>query len=146
LENVIEGVVVTFVDITEVQRTRQALQKANELTRLAVVLRDSYDAITVQDLDGRIIAWNAGAERMYGWSESEALGMSALLRIPEDLRTDALARLHQLSRAEVLESFQTRRLTKSGEVVEISMTATALVNEAQQIYAISTTERARVAG
>ena len=146
LENVIEGVVITFADVTEVVRNRQALQKANELTRLAVVLRDSYDAITVQDLEGRIIAWNAGAERMYGWSESEALGMNAVLRIPQDLRTDALARLHQLSRAEVLEPLQTRRLTKGGEVVEISMTATALVNEAQQIYAISTTERARFAG
>ena len=39
-----------------------------------VYLGDAYDAITVQDLDGRILTWNPGAVRMYGWSESEALG------------------------------------------------------------------------
>jgi two-component system CheB/CheR fusion protein len=43
-------------------RTREALRKANELLRLAVVVRDATDAITVQDLEGRTIAWNPGAE------------------------------------------------------------------------------------
>jgi two-component system CheB/CheR fusion protein len=97
----------------------------------------------VQDLEGRIIAWNSGAERMYGWSESEALQMNVLDRIPEALRVDALTKVHQLSRTEILEPYRTQRLTKDGAVVEIWMTATALVNDAQQTYAIATTERAR---
>jgi two-component system CheB/CheR fusion protein len=143
LDNVIEGVVITFVDITEMEKTRGALRKANELLRLAVVVRDAHDAITVQDLKGRIIAWNSGAERMYGWSESEALQMNVLERIPETLRADALTKVHQLSRTEILEPYRTQRLTKDGAVVEIWMTATALVNETQQTYAIATTERAR---
>jgi PAS domain S-box-containing protein len=37
------------------------------------MVRDAHDAVTVQDLDGRILAWNPGAVRMYGWSEAEAL-------------------------------------------------------------------------
>ena len=73
LDNVIEGAVITFVDITEMKRAQEALRKANDLLRLAVVVRDAHDAITVQDLDGRILAWNPGAVRMYGWSEAEAL-------------------------------------------------------------------------
>ncbi len=60
LNNVIEGAVITFVDITEMERTRAALRKANDLLRLAVVVRDAHDAITVQDLEGRILAWNPG--------------------------------------------------------------------------------------
>ena len=58
LDNVIEGAVITFVDITEMKQARDALRKANDLLRLAVVVRDAHDAITVQDLDGRILAWN----------------------------------------------------------------------------------------
>jgi PAS domain-containing protein len=56
LDNVIEGAVITFVDITEVKRSQDALQNAKDLNRLAVVVCDSSDAVTVQDLDGRILA------------------------------------------------------------------------------------------
>ena len=67
LENVIEGAVVTFVDITQMKKAQVELRET--LRRMAVVVRDSRDAITVQDLGGRILAWNPEAERMYGWSE-----------------------------------------------------------------------------
>ncbi len=143
LDNVIEGAVITFVEITEMVRTREALRKANELLRLAVVVRDAHDAITVQDLEGRILAWNPGAVRMYGWSEAEALLMNVRDRIPQALREQALAKVHQLSQAEVLEPYRTQRVTKAGAVVEVWMTATALVNEAGQMYAIATTERTK---
>ena len=143
LDNVIEGAVITFVDITEMKQAQEALRKANDLLRLAVVVRDAHDAITVQDLDGRILAWNPGAVRMYGWSEAEALAMNVRDRIPEGLREEALAKVHQLSRAEILEPYRTQRITKDGAVVEVWMTSTALVNEAGQMYAIATTERAK---
>ncbi|MFH1983341.1 MAG: chemotaxis protein CheB [Pseudomonadota bacterium] len=141
VDNVIEGAVITFVDITEVKQAQIALQKANALNRLAVVVRDAHDAITVQDLDGRIIAWNPGAERMYGWSEAEALLMNICDRTPEGLREDALAIVHQLSQAEVIEPYRTQRITKEGAVVEVSVISTALINENGQMYAIATTER-----
>jgi len=143
MDNVIEGAVITFVDITEMKKTREALQKANELLRLAVVVRDAHDAITVQDLDGHILAWNPGAVRMYGWSEAEALTMNIRDRIPEELRKEALAKVLQLSRAKILKPYHTQRVTNNGTVLEVWMTSTALVNEAGQMYAISTTERAR---
>jgi PAS domain S-box-containing protein len=143
LDNMIDGVVITFVDITEMKRTAAALRKANELLRLAVVVRDAYDAITVQDLDGRILAWNPGAVRLYGWSEAEALAMNVRDLIPQGLRKEALAKVHQLSQAEILESYHTQRITKDGSIVEVSMVSTALMNEAGQMYAIATTERAR---
>ena len=143
LDNVIEGAVITFVDITEIVRTRDALHKANELLRLAVVVRDAFDAITVQDPDGRILAWNPGAIRMYGWSEEEALLMNVRARIPQELREKELVKVHQLSQEEVLEPYRTRRIAKNGAVIEVSITSTALVNETGQMYAIATTERAR---
>ncbi len=141
LDNVIEGAVITFVDITERKKIQEKFEKANELLRLAVVVRDAHDAITVQDLDGRIIAWNPGAMRMYGWSEAEALVMNVRDRLPEGLREKELAKMHQLSLSEIMQPYRTQRITKDGTIVEIWMTATALVNEAGLMYAIATTER-----
>ena len=63
--------------------------------------------------------------------------------IPEGQRTEALVKVHHLSKAEILEPYHTRRITKEGAVVEVAMISTALVNEAGEIYAIATTERPR---
>jgi two-component system CheB/CheR fusion protein len=146
VHNVIEGAVISFLNVTETVRIRESLHTANDLLRLAVVVRDANDAITVQDLTGRTIAWNPGAVRLYGWSEVEALTMQASDRIPTELRPDALTRLTQLSRAEVLEPYRTKRVTKSGAVVHVTIISTALMNEAGQMYAIATTERVMPGG
>ncbi|RPH49329.1 MAG: PAS domain S-box protein [Desulfobacteraceae bacterium] len=143
MNNVIEGVVITFENITEIKKIQDVLRKGNDLLRLAVVVRDAHDAITMQGLDGRIIAWNPGAVRMYGWSEAEALAMNVRDRIPEGLRKDALARVYQLSQAEILEPHLTQRIAKDGSIVDVSIIYTALVNEDGQMYAIATTERAK---
>ena len=175
LENVIEGAVMTFADITEIKaaevekgaraaelviankelafqneekgkRVDEALAKANDLLRLAVVVHDAHDAITVQDMEGRTLAWNPGATRLYGWTEAEALAMNVRDRIPEPLRESALTKLIKLSRAEILEPYHTQRLTKTGATVEVSVISTALINETGKPYAIATTERLKTKG
>jgi two-component system CheB/CheR fusion protein len=154
LDNMIEGVVMTFADITEIKAAvaekeklaQEALQQVTELRRMAVVVRDSSDAITVQDLAGHTIAWNPGATRLYGWSETEALASNVHDRIPEPLRAAALATLVQLSQSEILAPERTQRLTKTGQIVEVSIISTALVDEAGQMYAIATTERLKTGG
>jgi two-component system CheB/CheR fusion protein len=143
MDNVIEGAVITFVDITEMRKAQEALRKANDLVRYALFVRDAHDAITVQDLDGRIIAWNPGAVRMYGWSEAEALAMNVRDRIPVRLRKDALTKIAQLSDAAILEPYLTERITKDGSIVKVSIISTALMDEAGQMYAIVTTERVK---
>ena len=146
LENVIEGAVITFSDISELKTAEAELAKANQLARLAVVVRDASDAITVQDLEGHTLAWNPGAVRLYGWTEAQALAMNVRERIPQELREEALARVQQLSQAQVLEPYLTQRLTQSGAVLNVSLTASALVNEAGKMYAVATTERATKPG
>jgi two-component system CheB/CheR fusion protein len=141
LDNAIEGVVIAFVEITESVQTREALKKANEQHRLAVVVRDSHDAITVRDLDGRILAWNPAAVRLYGWSEAEALQMNVRVLVPPERMEQELQKLKNLTQARLLEPYSTQRLTRTGVVVDVSMIATALVNATGQIYAIATTER-----
>jgi two-component system CheB/CheR fusion protein len=146
LDNVIGGAVITFVDITEMKRLEDSLTQANaQLRRLAVVVHDASDAITVQDLEGRILSWNPVAVKMYGWSEAEALLMNVRERIPPELREEALARIRRLSRAEVLEPHRTQRLTRDGALLEVWITVTALVDEAERMYAVATSERANKA-
>ena len=142
LDNVIEGAVITFFDISEIKRARESLQKANEMLRLAaVVVHDALDAVVLQDMEGRILAWNPSAERMYGWSESEARQMNIRELIPEGLRQEALERVQQMSRINRIKPYRTQRIAKDGAVVEVWLTATALMDETGQVYAITTTER-----
>ena len=141
LENVIEGAVITFMEVTEQKRAQAVLLEHESLRRMAAVMRDAGDAITVQALDGRILAWNRTAATRYGYSESEALVMNIQRLFPEGQREAALAVIARLIRAEVLEPYHTERLTKDAKVVAISLIATALLNESGQVYAVFTTER-----
>lgn len=143
LDNIIEGAVITFVEITENVRLREDLAKANrELLRLAVVVRDASDAITVQDLQGNILAWNPAASRLYGWSETEALQINTKDRIPKERKDEEFAKLVELDNLESIEPYCTKRLTKDGRVVNVQVILTALVNSEGKIYAVSTTEKA----
>jgi two-component system CheB/CheR fusion protein len=141
LDNVIEGVVITFVDITESKHVEEALAKANDQLRMAVVVRDSSDAITVLDLDGRIIAWNPTAVRIYGWSEAEALMLNVRDCVPEDLCKDFFSSAFTQSREEPPQPMRTKRMCKDGRILDVWVTVSKLINESGQMYAISTTER-----
>ncbi|MBS1218461.1 MAG: Chemotaxis protein methyltransferase CheR, partial [Proteobacteria bacterium] len=141
LDNVIEGAVITFFEITEMKQAREALQDAESLRRLAVVMTDSRDAMLVQDLEGRILCWNPAATRSYGWSEAEAMALNIRDLIPPAGQEQAQTVVRQLARSEHLQPFQAERLTKDGRTLKISLTATALVNESGAVYAIATTER-----
>jgi two-component system CheB/CheR fusion protein len=141
LENVIKGAVITFTDITEIKRAEKILRESEAMRHLAAVVHDASDAIILQDMEGRILAWNPMAEKMYGWSEAEATKMKISSLVPEGRREEELAVLKKLSRADILEPYRTQRLTKEGRTLDVWMTATSLVNAAGEAYGISTIER-----
>jgi PAS domain S-box-containing protein len=134
LENVIDGVVITFVDIS-------AQKQGDELRRMGTILRDSNDAVTVQDFSGKFLAWNRGAARMYGWDEAEALNMNSFDLIPEEKRESAISLYQRLSQGEMARSYETQRVTRDGRTLEVWMTLTALVNDAHQPVGVASTER-----
>ncbi|MBI5835032.1 MAG: PAS domain-containing protein, partial [Armatimonadetes bacterium] len=142
LENVIEGAVITFTDITETRQARDLLRETDALRRLAAVVRDSNDAVTVQDIAGRIVAWNPGAERLYGWTEAEALARPLPLLRPTGEPLDLAALVHGPATGRGVQPCDAQRLAKDGRTVAVSLVASALVNEAGQTYAVATTERA----
>jgi len=134
IENVIEGVVMTFININEVK-------KAGITRRLAVVLKDANDAIAVLDFKGRITAWNKGAEAMYGYSESEALQMNFAALIPDDRRDEIKKIATKLCKGEIIKSFQSQRRTKTGDLLNVWLTATVLHDATGEPVEMAITER-----
>lgn len=119
-----------------IHRTKEA-----ELKRLAVVVRDSNDAITLQDMNGNITAWNRGAERMYGYTEGEALCMNISQLVPLEQQSLTKHLWERIKKGKKSDSFETRRLTKDGRVLEIWFTATPIVDSGGIVKAVATTER-----
>jgi two-component system CheB/CheR fusion protein len=143
LDNIIEGAVISFGDITEIVLQRQTLQSTNELLRLASVVQNSRDPIVVQDLEGRVLAWNPAAVALYGWTEEEALAANFRDHIPKELQSQTLQKMRDLVLSDSLETYQSKRLTKDGRALEVSVTSNALVTSERKIYAVSTLERVK---
>ena len=141
LENVIEGAVITFTDISILKKAQMALRSSEALQRLAAVVRDSRDAILMQDMTGRILAWNHGAEQMYGWTEAEALAMNIRDLMTKDNQEQMLAAMRQQCVAGGLDTERTQRVTKDGRTLQVSLIVSPLVNDVGETYAIATTER-----
>jgi two-component system CheB/CheR fusion protein len=133
-QNVIAGVVITVMDIHRVKQ-------ADKIRRLATVLEDSSDAITVQDFKGRILAWNKGAENMYGWNEFEALKMNIEELFPKQSLKEVKALMDKFKRGEVVKAFKTRRMTKGGKFLDVWLTGTVLTDDNGRPIEIATTER-----
>ncbi len=105
------------------------------------MVRASNDAVTVQDLDGRILAWNPQAQRMYGYTEAEALAMTIMEVIPKDRHTEAKDFVRRLRRGETVQSFETQRVCNEGRVLDVWLTASVLIDDAGNPKGIATTER-----
>ncbi len=134
--NLIDGVVVTFSDVTRLRRAEK------QTRRLATVVTDSNDAVLLFDRAGQILAWNRGARNMYGWSEAEALGMAIQDLMPSDKTAEVADLILRMIAGETVASFETQRKKKDGSIADIWVTATAVLDESgKMVEAIATTER-----
>jgi PAS domain S-box-containing protein len=100
-------------DITERKR-------GEECERLAAVVESSDDAIIGQNLDGAIFAWNPGAERLYGYSASEAVGRPIQMLLPPERASEESEILERIGRGERIRHFETVRLQKDGKRIDVS--------------------------
>ena len=136
MANVIDGVVMTFVNIQQ-----QVGQAEYKIRRFAAVLEDSNDAVTLLDFKGRISAWNKGAEKMYGWTEAEALKMNAADLVPEDRQKEFQTLIGKIKKGETVQSFKTCRNTRNSQLLDVWLTATPLSDENGRIVEMAITER-----
>ncbi len=130
-----DGLIISFINETE------RIRVARQSERLATVVRDSNDAITLQDQAGQILAWNRGATQLYGYSEQEALAMNIRqIESPKD-EAKAARLISQLMSGQVIGYFEAIRLSKDNRHISVSITATALRDDNGVPYAVATTER-----
>jgi two-component system CheB/CheR fusion protein len=129
------GIAVTYVDITN------QLAADAQLRRFAAVLRDSEDAILVVDFAGRIKAWNRGAERLYGYTEPEALELGMRDLATGDHAEDTHEVMRRVASGEIVASFDTQRRTRDGRRLDVSATVSLLLDDAGNPESLATTER-----
>ena len=89
---------------------------------LAAIVSSSDDAIVSKTLDGVITSWNAGAERLFGYTPAEAIGQSMTLIIPTERRPEENEILQRIRRGERVEHFETVRVAKNGQRLDVSLT------------------------
>ena len=88
---------------------------------LARIVESSDDAIIGKTLDGKIVSWNAGAERMYGYSAAEAIGSSISMLVPGGVASESDLIFEKLRRGERVEHYETVRVRKDGESLYVSL-------------------------
>ena len=152
---VLTGGIKTYKSMTKEELIQELIMKSNQLEemekksiqdqvgfrRLATMVRDSNDAITIQDLDGTITEWNRGAERMYGYSETEALGMNILDIVPDLSKEEAVGLIQQIKTGRPIDSLETKRVTKDKRILDVWLTITKLTDDNGRVTAVATTER-----
>src|SRR4029077_7109081 len=109
-------------DLPQRRRGQEALR------RLTGMVATSTDAIMAVDLKGAILNWNAGAERMYGYTAEEIIGRSILTITPEAKANELSVILEQARRGAPLEAVETLRRRKDGSLLEVSISFSTLAD------------------
>jgi two-component system CheB/CheR fusion protein len=132
----IDGVVITFVDITERKQAADAVVR-----HLAAIVESSADAIYSKDLDGTIRTWNRAAERLYGYTHDEAVGRSVEMLFPQDRAKELPTIMAQLRRGETIQQLETERVRKDGQRVPVALTASPVRDGSGKVVSASVIAR-----
>jgi PAS domain S-box-containing protein len=118
-------------DITEPKQAEEAR------ALLAAIVESSSVAIVSKTLEGRITSWNAGAQRIFGYSPEEVLGRSITMLIPPDRQDEEQDILRRLSRGERIEHLETVRVAKDGRAINISLTVSPVCDQSGRVIGAS---------
>jgi PAS domain S-box-containing protein len=111
----VTGAVNVLIDVTERYQAELAAQ------RLAAIVESSDDAILAKDLDGIITAWNAGAQRLFGYAAEQVIGKPITILIPLDRHEEEPRILARIRSGERIDHFETVRRRQDGSLVEVSL-------------------------
>jgi PAS domain S-box-containing protein len=125
---------------TEVQKEREILSLYLEVMQtkdyLESLIENSADAIIISDNEGSITSWNKGAEKIYGYTVTEVMG-KFLPMVPSFLIEDERKYLSKILRKETIRDIETIRQTKKGELIEVSLTLSPILDSTGKVAGIS---------
>lgn len=108
---------------------------------LAAIVDSSDDAIIGKTLDGTIISWNKGAERIYGYTADQVIGQPISILIPPDRPDELPSILSRVARGERIDHYLTKRARKDGQVIDVSVTISPVQDETGKIVGASAIAR-----
>lgn len=127
-----------FVNARDITVIKQGERIRNYL---ATVVKQSHDSIYIHDHEGKIISWNEGAERIYGYTEREALQMKIWNIIPEYLQPEMQQMVATMLAGGKIELLETKRLTKLGKLMDVLFSASVISDPGSSHNSIVITER-----
>jgi len=135
------GFIGSCVDITDVAAMKQAWDIQQDISKrlgeLAAIVEFSDEMMVSKDLDGMVTSWNAAASRLFGYTAEEMIGQSILKIIPEDLHLDEKTFVERLRSGHSIEHFETRRITKTGEMLDVSVTISPIRDAHKKVIGAS---------
>lgn len=128
--------------VTEYRRAQ------SEVSFLASIVESTDDAVIDRTLDGIILSWNKGAERVYGYAAEEVIGLPITILIPPDRVHDYPEMLETVRQGTAIEHYETLRVRKDGKLIDVSLTISPIKNKSGRVIGASaiardTTERKR---
>ncbi|MBO0863276.1 MAG: PAS domain S-box protein [Chloracidobacterium sp.] len=103
------------------------------MTHMTAIIESSDDAIFSKDLNGIIVSWNKGAERLFGYAAEEVIGKSITILIPLGRADDEAYTLERIRRGERVDHYETVRRRKDGSEVDISLTVSPIRDRSGKI-------------
>ena len=111
-------------------------QYEKDLILLASIVESSEDAIFSNNLDGNVTSWNKGAEKLFGYSKGEMIGLSTEVLVPDDKKKDRHKILEYLKNGHGIRQLETKRQTKDGHMIDVAITASPIFDNTHTIVAI----------
>lgn len=127
----LKGTLNILIDITD------ELNDDVKRTMLAALVESSDDAIISKTLDGMITSWNQGAEQLFGYTASEAIGQHISIIIPDDRLEEEKSIISKVSRGEKVDHYETVRRHKNGTLIPISLSISPIRNSLGQVIGAS---------
>jgi diguanylate cyclase (GGDEF)-like protein/PAS domain S-box-containing protein len=122
-------------DITERKKAEETVQK------LASIVEFSEDAILGKSTDGKITSWNRAAEKMYGYTRDEVVGRDLSFLVPSDRQAEIPAIMERILSGQPIENLETERLTKTGSVLDVSLSVSLIKDASGHIAGASAIAR-----
>jgi PAS domain S-box-containing protein len=121
-DKAIHGLVINYRDISE----RKKFEEQQLL--MSSIVNSSDDAIISKTLDGIITSWNAGAEKVLGYTANEIIGKNISLLLPDDLQGEEKTILNKIAKGISFDHYETRRQRKDGEIIDVSLTISPIID------------------
>ncbi len=134
-ENKPIGLLGVAKDVTE--RKKQEIYRL----QLASIVESSSDAIESMDVEGNILSWNKGAEKVYGYRADEIIGENALKLYPKELENELKLNIDKVKQGHLIDNAKSRRKCKDGKIIDVAITFSPVKNDAGEILGASVITR-----